>query len=264
MSYRWDAADYARHAASQQAWGRALVERLALTGGERVLDVGCGNGVLSAHIAARVPRGAVLGVDSSPEMIELAVATHPPATHPNLSFQVQDASDLRVDAPVDAVLSNAALHWVWDHRPVLSGIHRALRPGGRVVLSFGGKGNAEAALAVLFQAIASGPWARHFEDFPFPYYFPGPEDYGKLVEASGLIAERLELVPRDMAVAGTEGMAGWIRTTWQPYTGQVPEGERDAFIRAVAEAYVRAHPPDGNGIVHTGMMRLELLARRPG
>ena len=112
----WNAADYAANSAVQQTWARELIARLNLRGDEHVLDVGCGDGKVTAEIARAVPRGSVSGVDASAEMIAFARKTFPPAKIPNLKFQICDARKIRFRATqFDLVFSNAALHWVDDH-----------------------------------------------------------------------------------------------------------------------------------------------------
>jgi trans-aconitate 2-methyltransferase len=262
--FRWDARDYADNAANQRGWAREVVARLNLGGAERVLDIGCGDGTITAEIAERVPRGAAIGMDSSPDMIRLARERHPPERHPNLSFEVRDAADLRVPEPVDVAFSNAALHWVMDHGPVLAGVFRCLVPGGRAAFSFGGRGTAAEAIAVMDEVVRDSPWRARFEGRPMPYHFPEPEGYRRLLETAGLVPKRVELVPKVMALPGTAGMAGWIRTTWLPFLAWVPEAEREAFVTRVAEAYVRAYPPDADGTVRVRTVRLEVEAVRPG
>src|SRR4051812_48653879 len=114
----WDANEYAKHSSVQQHWARELIDKLAWRGDERVLDIGCGDGKVTAEIArAAVPRGSVLGIDSAPQMIRFASEHF--ADVPNLRFRQMDASDIALRGQFDVVFSNAALHWVIDHRPVL-------------------------------------------------------------------------------------------------------------------------------------------------
>ena len=115
---------------------------LDLEGHEHVLDIGCGDGKVSAELARDVPQGRVVGVDSSEDMIRLARAAFPPATQGNLSFMLRDAQDLGFEAQFDVVFSNATLHWVKDHRAVLQSVARTLKPHGRILLQFGGRGTA--------------------------------------------------------------------------------------------------------------------------
>lgn len=140
--YTWDAADYAQSSFPQKQWAGELISKMHLTGRERVLDIGCGDGRISAALAVCVPDGSVTGCDCSPEMICFARGQFPARKYPNLSFVEGDATDLRFPEQFDVVFSNAALHWIYDHGPVLAGISRALVSGGRMIVQMGGKGNA--------------------------------------------------------------------------------------------------------------------------
>jgi len=260
---RWDAADYHRHSAAQQAWARELLPKLALTGEEYLLDIGCGDGKVTAEIAEWLPRGTVVGVDSSSEMIRFARATFPPERYPRLTFEVADARRLGYEDEFDVVFSNATLHWVVDHRPVLAGIARALVPGGRALLQMAGRGNASAVVAIMDELIAEADWRPHFEGFGFPYGFHAPDDYRTWAKAAGLGVTRAELIPKDMAQAGAEGLAGWLRTTWLPYLERVAPERRGALVAAVVSRYVERHPPDPEGNLHVDMVRLEVELVRP-
>lgn len=261
--YDWDATDYARHSAAQRGWARELMTRLKLAGGESVLDIGCGDGVNTADIAAQVPEGFVLGVDSSEDMIASAKKRFPPERCPNLSFQTADARRLPFEARFDVIFSNAALHWVRNHAPVLAGIEKSLRPGGRILLQMGGKGNAALILSVLDVLCTQEAWRPFFDGFEFPYGFHEPETYTKWLREAMLKPVRVVLIEKDMAHADRDGMAGWIRTTWLPYTNRLPSERRSEFIEHIVETYLAKHPPDPDGTLHVGMVRLEVEAVKP-
>ena len=200
--YNWNAKDYEAHSQAQQQWARELIAKLNLAGDEDLLDVGCGDGKVTAEIARLTPNGSVIGVDNSSAMIELALERHPSRDHPNLSFEVMDAVELSYVDQFDVVFSNAALHWVRDHRPVVAGLYRSLKPGGRILLQMGGKGNAERIIAVLGALQATEEWRSYFEDFEFPYGFLGADEYTQLLHDAGFTTHRVELIPKDMAHDG--------------------------------------------------------------
>ena len=260
---RWDAADYARNSAAQREWARELIEKLALSGNESVLDLGCGDGKITAEIARRVPRGRVVGLDSSEEMIRLSRAAFPSSEHPNLRFQPGDARTLEFEREFDVVFSNATLHWVRDHAPVLAGAARSLTHGGRILFQMGGRGNGSEIFEVAREMTAAKKWCRWFDGFQIPWGFYGSEEYTRWCAAAGLEVRRIELLPRIMTQKGADGLAGWIRTTWMPYTERVPADRREAFVREACERYVRAHPPDDQGNVAVRMVRLEVDAILP-
>jgi trans-aconitate methyltransferase len=258
----WDAADYERHSAAQRQWARELIDKLDLRGDEALLDIGCGDGKVTAEIAAQLPNGFAVGMDSSEEMIGLARSRYPAAAHPNLSFVLGDARSLPFHDGFNAVFSNAALHWVRDHGPVLRGIFGSTKPGARITLSMGGRGNADGILAVLDDMLRLGEWAPYFRDFTMPYGFHGPEDYRVWLREAGLRPRRAELVDKDIANADRAGLEGWFRTTWLPYTQRVPAERRDDFVTRVVDWYLERHPPDERGVIHVHMVRLEVEARR--
>jgi trans-aconitate methyltransferase len=253
-NFQWDAADYAKSSAAQQKWARELIAKLHLTGSERVLDLGCGDGKVTAELAALA--ASVLGVDNSPEMVALAEGTHQAA---NLRFMQADARSLPFENEFDVVFSNATLHWVKDHAPVLAGIKRALVPGGRILLQMGGYGNAAQVVTAVDTVRSRPQWAAFFDGFEFPYGFYAPEEYRAWLIAAGLTPVRVELIPKDTTHADRAAFEGWFRTTWIPYTQRVPETQRAAFITEVVDTYLEQNPST-QGEVHVLMIRLEVEA----
>lgn len=261
---QWDAADYARHSQAQQQWARELLGKLALTGNERVLDIGCGDGKVTAEIARLVPSGSVLGVDASPEMISFAIAAHATVGGAsNLSFAQADARSLPFIDEFDVIFSNATLHWVIDHRPVLAGIARSLRPGGRILLQMGGKGNAASVAKVVSRVCAQPEWAGFFRSFSSAWGFYGPDEYRVWLAVAGLSARRVELIPRTMRQPGRDGLLSWLRTTWLPFTQRVPDELHEKFLSQCADAYLQDHPLATDGTVCVEMARLEVEAVKP-
>jgi len=259
----WNAADYAANSVVQLGWARELISRLGrLRGDEEVLDVGCGDGKITAEIAQAVPRGSVTGTDVSPQMIEFARKTFPRAKNPNLDYQVMDARRLRFDRSFDLLFSNAALHWVDDHPAFLSGAAACLRPGGRLVVSCGGKGNAQDVYMALRPELRLKRWRNFFRRMDKPYFFHSPAEYEKWLPRHGFKINRVRLAPKDAVYAGRAGFAAWLRTTWLPYTQRVPENLREEFIEAVVGRYVAKHPPDAEEKIHVRMVRLEIDAEK--
>lgn len=262
-SYRWDADEYARNSSAQLAWAQELMGKLSLRGDERILDIGCGDGKITAELARLVPRGEVVGVDNSSEMIRRASSAFPPASVANLSFQRMDAGALSSDAPFDVAFSNAALHWLRDHAAMLRGVAACLKPGGRLLFQMGGRGNGAEIFSILNEIIAAEPWRPHFQGFEFPWGFYGPEEYAGWLAAAGLQGKRIELLPRDMKQKGRDGLTGWVRTTWMPYTERVPEPLRETFLSEAVDRYLARHPLTAEGEAVVRMVRLEVEALRP-
>ncbi|MFZ3148417.1 MAG: methyltransferase domain-containing protein [Methanothrix sp.] len=261
-THKWDPADYLKSSSAQYNWAMALIAGLKLHGDERILDIGCGDGRITAHLAGLVPNGSVLGVDLSPEMICFAADQH--GNHLNLSFQVADASELHFSEKFDLVVSFACLHWIKDHLSVLKSVQQSLVPGGRFLMQCGGRGNAARILDLTGDLTTSPLWEEYFSGFSFPYNFYGPEEYGTWLAEAGLRPLRAELVAKDMIHQGQEGLEGIIRNTWLPYTERLPVHLRDEFVKEIAGRYLERYPLDENGQAHVQMMRLEVEAEKPG
>jgi len=260
QSAKWNAADYAANSVVQQTWARELIAQLNLRGSERILDVGCGDGKVTAEIAHAVPRGSATGTDASPQMIEFARKNFPPGKFPNLKFCVMDARKIRFKQQFGLVFSNAALHWLDDHQAFLRGAAACLCSGGRLVVSCGGKGNAQDVFIALRPEMRLKRWREFFRRMPAPYFFYSPENYEKWLPCFGFKKRGVKLAPKDATYNGRDGFAAWLRTTWLPYTQRVPENLREEFIAAITERYVAKHPPDAGGLVHVKMVRLEINA----
>lgn len=258
----WSAADYASNSAVQQTWARELIAQLKLQSNERILDLGCGDGKVTAELARSVPHGSVMGVDASPQMIDFANKTFPARKIPNVEFQVMDARRIAFQRKFDLVFSNAALHWVDDHQAILRGAASVLRPGGRLVVSCGGKGNAHDVFLALRPEMRLKRWREFFRNLEAPYFFHSPEEYKKWLPRFGFKTHSVKLTPKDATYEGREGFAAWLRTTWLPYTQRVPKNLREEFIGAIAERYLVKHPIDAKGLIHVRMMRLEIDALR--
>jgi trans-aconitate methyltransferase len=262
--YNWDAGDYAENSAAQQTWAKELIGRLTLSGNETVLDIGCGDGKVTAEIASLLPDGEVLGIDSSEVMISLATQTFPSDRYTNLCFEHQDATALDFFNRFDAAFSNAALHWIIDHRPLLQGLQRALKPGGRVVVQMGGKGNAAQVISAAEAVLQSDRWHPYFRSFAFPYGFYSPEEYRPWLEEAGFQVASIDLKPKDMVHESASRFKGWFRTTWLPYIERVPQKMRERFVDQVVQTYTETFPPDEDGRIHTPMQRLEYIALKQG
>jgi trans-aconitate 2-methyltransferase len=261
--FKWNAKDYRDNSSIQQEWARELIARLELKGDEKVLDIGCGDGKITAEIAGKLPYGSIVGVDNSKEMIDLANSCFQNGTHKNISFKLGDAKKLNFDDEFDIVFSNATLHWITDHTPVLEGIKKALKIHGKSLLQMGGKGNAGEIIDE-FDSVRNRPeWESYFAGFEFPYGFFDPEEYKVLLDETGLKINYIKLINKDMTHNNIDGLKGWIRTTWLPYTTRVPGNLQNLFIDQIVNNYINKHPLDDNGCTHVKMVRLEVMAEKP-
>ena len=219
---RWDAKLYDDRHAFVAKLGAGVVDLLAPRPGERILDVGCGTGTLTRLLADA--RADVVGVDASPAMVERARAAFP-----DLRFDVADATTMAFDRPFDAVFSNAVLHWVRPPEMAVARLFAALRPGGRLVLEMGGRGNVAAVLAAI--AAAGRDVGVDLSSLLEVNYFPSVGEYASLLEAGGFAVELAMLFDRPTVLDGDAGLADWVRMFRPAAVGAV--GDRAAFLAAL-------------------------------
>lgn len=225
VSRDWDARTYDRIATPQERWGRAVLDRLALDGDERVLDAGCGSGRVTESLAERLPNGHVIALDASPSMIA-AARERLARFGERIEYVVADldrALPLRV--PVDAIVSNATFHWVADHDALFRHLAAVLRPGGRLVAQFGGAGNVQRILDAL---AAIGGWRG-------PAHFETAEATERRLRAAGFVEVRCWLQREPTAFEPGAPFEHFLATAaLGPQLDRLPIEDRHAFVRAVA------------------------------
>jgi trans-aconitate 2-methyltransferase len=262
--HQWNPDDYEKHSSAQKKWGGALIEKLQLSGDEHVLDIGCGDGGLTVMIAARLPRGAVTGIDLSCEMIAHAQSRYPTAKYLTCRFACMDAREMVYESLFDVAFSNAALHWIQEQDLLLGRVFSALKPGGRLLFQMGGYGNAAGFFAVARTLMAEHPWKDVFSGFSPGWKFCSDEEYTAMLECAGLTPVRVELIPVDMVHGNRQELEGWIRTTWLPFLERLPDSGKEEFITDLTDHYLASHPPDREGRTCVKMVRLEVEARKKG
>jgi trans-aconitate methyltransferase len=225
MPNQWNAAEYdAKHSFVYEK-GKGVVELLAPQPGERILDLGCGTGALTAEIAAS---GAdIRGIDSSEEMISQARKKFPA-----LKFQVLDARELPFRAEFDAIFSNAVLHWIPEPEKVIAGVAKALKPAGRFVAEFGGNRNLQKLVAG-FRRAFSVLGIREPEGVS-PWFYPSIAEYASLLEGRGLEVREASLFDRPTKLEGGErGLENWIRMFRQTFLEKMGEPNAQQWIKEV-------------------------------
>ncbi|MEZ6125493.1 MAG: methyltransferase domain-containing protein [Planctomycetaceae bacterium] len=207
--------------------GSSVIELLNPLPGERILDVGCGTGQLTAKIAET--EATVIGIDHSPAMIDEARRLFP-----DIDFQLADAHDLSFDQPFDGVFSNAALHWISDPEKVARSISQALKPGGRMAVEFGGQGN----VSFLAQAIESASQEFLGERLSHPWYFPGIAAFATLLEQHGIEVTQAAMIDRPTPLEGSDGLQNWVRMFGQHWLTRISAEQHGLFLQRV-EALAR-------------------------
>ncbi len=243
----WNPEQYATHARFVSDLGAPVVELLDPRPGERVLDVGCGDGALTEKLVAAGCR--VVAIDASPEQVQAA-------RERGLDARVADVTALGFCGEFDAVFSNAVLHWVRDPDAALRSVHRALAPGGRLVAELGGHGCVASIRAALGEVLARrGIDAERLN----PWYFPTAEAYTERLDANGFDVDSIRLFPRPTPLPSD--LTDWLRIFAQPYLAGVLDSERPTVLSEMRERLdpvLRA--PDGGWVAD--YVRLRFAATR--
>jgi len=244
----WNAERYAHNARFVSDLGQPVLELLNPQPGERILDLGCGDGALTEKIAAVAAN--VIGIDESADMVTAAKQR-------GLDVRVMDAYSLQFNGEFDAVFSNAALHWMkLDPEAVVQGVRRALKPGGRFAGEMGGHGCVAAIVVALCATLEKRDIARPAS--LIPWYFPTVDDYHARLERAGFQVDSIVLIPRPTPLP--TGMRGWLETFAIPFTNVLPAADRAAFLDEVTER-LRPVLCDEQGCWTADYMRLRFLAK---
>ena len=247
---RWDSTLYEQHHGFVSQLGAGLIELLAPQAGERILDLGCGTGHLTQQIAQH--GACVTGLDSDAAMLRQARANYP-----QLRFILGDGQNFTLDEPVDAIFSNAALHWMTDATGAAACMARALRPGGRLVAEFGGQGNVQtlygAFCAALQEVGLPVPTAS-------PWYFPAPDDYAALLTAQGFEVLAARLFARPTPLEGEAGLRNWLHMFLGDTLADLSSAERERVLLATGRRLRPTQWQDGHWVAD--YIRLRVVARR--
>jgi len=233
----WDAAEYSRRSGLQEAMAEEVLALLDLEGSERVLDVGCGDGKITAHIAGRVPRGLVVGVDASQEMIAFASSHFGPAGRPNLRFEVADARLLPFQNEFDLVVSFNALHWIPEQDTALRSIRSAMKPEGRALLRLVPQGERKSLENVVEDTRRSSRWDVYFRDFHDPYLHLTPEQYAATAARNSLRVLRIHRELKVWDFKSRPAFFAFCSVGLVEWTRRLPEAERAEFINDTLDRY---------------------------
>ncbi|MGC1617673.1 MAG: class I SAM-dependent methyltransferase [Candidatus Acidiferrum sp.] len=246
-SQSWNPERYARNARFVADLGMPAVELLAARKGERILDLGCGDGALTLKLAAMGCE--VIGVDGSAEQVAAARKL-------GLDCRVMDGETLSFQNEFDAVFSNAALHWMRNPDAVIAGVARSLRSGGRFVAEFGGHG----CCAKIKLALVGALDRRGFDgEAAIPWYFPTVEEYSSLLVKGGLTISYIALILRPTPLPGN--LTDWLETFAESFTAKLPPADRPVYIAEVQET-LRPQLCDAAGKWTADYVRLRFFATK--
>ena len=241
--YPFDGKRYEKSSQCQREWGIELVEELHLNGGESILDLGCGTGVITRELAERVPYGHVVGIDNSPSMLEAAQLNK----IANMELKLLDINEMAFDREFDVVFSNAALHWIQEHEKLLKKIYKTLKPGGFVRVQFGGDGNVSTFIEVVRAVMKHPAFVSWFEDFRWPWYMPKHGDYEILLSRTEFRTYRVWGENKDRYFTDAESLVGMIEEAGLvPFLRILPDEKKWSFRDVVIEQVLeRTKQSDG-------------------
>jgi trans-aconitate 2-methyltransferase len=265
----WDAERYHRLSNPQLGWGRHVLERLAPEPNERILDLGCGTGRLTAELFAAMSEGLVVAVDKSEAMLREASAqeTRHRGPHPidadrlpsRIQFVRADCLHLPFADVFDAVLSTATFHWILDHDLLFASIYRSLVPGGRLVAQCGGAGNLDTLLHRAGELIGRAPFKKHFQGWKDPWVFADVPTTVERLTRAGFTATDVSLIAAPTTLADRATYRDFLSCVCvREHLVRLPEVERETFVDALADRAAADSPP-----FTLDYWRLNILARKP-
>jgi trans-aconitate methyltransferase len=261
MNKKWDAELYKKTSTIQTQLALSILDNTNFQGKEHVLDVGCGDGRITAYIATQlVPKGKVLGIDASDSMIQLAKETFSQKDYSNLEFQVLSAQTLNLQKQFDVVVSFNALHWVKEQIQALQNIYRALVPKGRVIILIHPR--VEHIWGPMERASQSEKWQQYFKDFHHSHCFYDIDGYELLVNQSGLIVDSIQVKNYMLKFGSKEDYINVLKS-FSPYLDRVPAEKRQEFLMDVATDFEKFTSQDEMGNLLCPCRGIEVFAHRP-
>lgn len=243
----WNAQLYDIKHSFVSMYGDTLVELLDPKQGERILDLGCGTGDLAKKLYDL--KTDIIGVDKSDHMV-----TQARQKYPNIKFSVCDATVLSYDHEFDAVFSNAAIHWIKQPKQALHCIFNSLKPGGRFIAEFGGKGNVQSITDEIRKQFKR--LDLEFKEEQFPWYFPSIGEYSSLMEAVGFKVTFAQHYDRPTQLDGDHGLSNWIEMFCMDILKHVDEDSKDKIIRNAEKNLIDILYKDGNWIADYKRIRV--------
>lgn len=242
-TFEFNGQKYKKASKHQKEWGNNLIAELSLNGNETILDLGCGDGVLTEKLGELVPNGSVLGIDTSIGMLEIAEAKK----NNNLAFIQMDINDIHFRNKFDIIFSNATLHWIKNHTKLLKSVFSALKENGILLWDFAGAGNCSNFFEVIQNKIQDKKYKQYFSGFEWPWYMPTKADYEKVLVASEFSEYGVTEINRDRYFSNADEMIRWIdQPSIVPFISNIPDRIKKEFREDVIKSMLKKTlQPDG-------------------
>lgn len=255
---KWDANGYHKHSSIQHKAANELLSEINFNGNESILDIGCGDGKITASLLNFVPNGSVLGVDLSPEMIQFAAEKFLKLGINNISFKQCDARALDYDNKFDILFSSFALHWVIDFNGFMSKAAKALKPGGKIVFTIplGISAPLEQASE---EVMSRSKWAKYFVDYKEPWQFSPQSEYKAMISEAGFEVNKCDVINHRKIFDSKSDYMDYI-VQWYPYPHQVEASERSEFFEEVCARSLELEEVYSDGRVNFEFPQIDIIA----
>jgi trans-aconitate 2-methyltransferase len=261
MSFEFDGEKYKKASAHQKEWANKILGELSFAGDETILDLGCGDGVITNRLAGMVPDGEVLGIDASAGMIKTARKGR---KFENVAFELKNIDDIEYTSRFDFIFSNATLHWVLDHQKLLNNTFQALKRGGAIRFNFAGDGNCSFFFKVIRQAVAEARFKDYFKDFSWPWYMPTIAAYKEIASKTSFADVEIWGENADRHFSDSEAMIKWIdQPSIVPFLEWLPDPQKRQFRDLVVEQMIK-ETRQKDGTCFETFRRINVRATKPG
>ena len=242
-NFEFDGEKYKQASKPQKEWGSKSIAELMLNGNEIILDLGCGDGVLTEQLASLVPNGKVIGIDASIGMINAAKKLE----KDNLSFVQMDINNMDFDNYFDVIFSNSAVHWVKNQKLLLENSLAALKTNGSIKWNFGGEGNCSNFISTVTTIMNDEAYKEYFTDFEWPWIMPSKDEYEKIISNVNFRKKSVIYENEDRYFCDCDEMIGWVdQAAIVPFMQHLPGTQKEKFRNSVVDMMIeKTKQPDG-------------------
>jgi trans-aconitate 2-methyltransferase len=260
LDHTWEAGSYHLNSNAQSVAADNLLQHMQLKGNEHILDVGCGDGKITAKIAACVPRGMVTGIDISQEMVEFAKKTFPKNTHNNLGFSQQDAQNFSYDENLDLIFSSFALQWLSNPDLFFKCAYKSLKSSGYLAITIPLNISHELERSIK-EITSSQDWIYYFQNFNPKWYFLNEREYEEKLKKNSFIPSLFTTVFQTEIFSSRENLEKYV-IQWFSYINPLPHNLRTIFFKQVIDKYLELNPPLDNGSVCFKFLKINVIAKK--
>lgn len=256
----WNAEEYHQNSSIQLEASKKILSEISFRGDESILDIGCGDGKITAMISNFVPRGKALGIDLSPEMVLFANKKFSSSKHKNIFFKLLDAAKIRFEKEFDLIFSSFALHWVADFSLFIRRVYKALKDNGKIAFTIP-LGISVPLQQATEETIKSPAWAEFFTDYVDIWKALNAPQYKKAILDSGFKLASCEVVSHKKIFDSRESFENYV-IQWYPYVNYVADELKEAFFRTVIDRYLEIEPCNSSGTVNFEFPRVDIVATK--